>query len=262
VCFPGGDEDVSEPTPAWALEEVLDGVATAGFGGIGLDHYTIGAFVRAGGCVDDLGPMLRARGLSCTDVGVVPLGADDVVDAAQDLARTAQVTGARLCIAALLEPIDDSVAIRQLHAAADVLADAAVRLAFEFTAYGHTRTLADAMRICEAVGWDRCGLLVDTWHVFRGGEPVSVLRSLAGEQIALVHVNDGPPRSDIEPVFEGRFRRQAPGTGTFALDEFAAALDASGYRGPISVEVLSTTFRKLPPAEGARQLMRSLRALV
>lgn len=260
--FPGGDEDVLEPTPAWTLGEVLDGVAAAGFAGVGLDHYTLGAFVRAGGRVDDLGPMLRTRGLSCTDVGVVQLGENDVAPAAHELARVARPTGATLCIAALLQPIADAVAIRQLDAAADVLADAGVRLAFEFTAYGPARTLANAIRICEAVGWERCGLLIDTWHVFRGGEPLSLLRSLDGEQVALVHVNDGPSPSGIDPVFEGRFGRQAPGTGTFALDEFAAALDEIGYRGPISVEVLSTALRTLPPAEGARQLMRSLRAWV
>jgi sugar phosphate isomerase/epimerase len=253
---------VLEPTPAWTLEEVLDGIAAAGFAGVGLDHYTVGAFVRAGGRVDDLGRMLRTRGLSCTDVGVVPLGDGDVVDAAHELARVARATGATLCIAALLQPIDDAVAIRQLDAAAEPLAGAGVRLAFEFTAYGHTRTLADAIRICGAVGWERCGLLVDTWHVFRGGEPMSLLRSVDGEQVALVHVNDGPSPSEIDPVFEGRFRRLAPGTGTFALDAFAAALDEIGYRGPISVEVLSSELRMLPPAEGARQLMRSLRAWV
>jgi len=262
VSFPGGDEELLEPTPAWTLDEVLDGVAAAGFAGVGLDHYTVGAFVRAGGRVEELAPMLHARGLACTDVGVVPLGEDDVVEAARGLARTGRLVGAPLCIAALIQPVDDDAAIRQLNAAADELADAGVRLAFEFAAYGHTRTLADAVRICDAVGWERCGLLVDTWHVFRGGEPMALLRSLAGDQIALVHVNDGAPPSRIDPVFDGRFRRLAPGTGTFALDEFGAALDGIGYRGPVSIEVLSTALRKLPPAEGARQLMRSLRSWV
>jgi sugar phosphate isomerase/epimerase len=253
VRFPGGDEDVSEPTPRWPLEAVLDGAAAAGFAAVGLDHYT----TTAQGRVDDLGGMLSARGLRCTDVGVLPVGEPGVAEAAEQLARTASVTGAKLCIAAFYGPAPD--AVRDLRASAEILADAGLRLALEFTAYGELRSLSRASELCEAVGWDRCGLLVDTWHFFRGGAPWPLLRALRGDQIALVHVNDGAPPSGLDGVFEGRFRRLPPGQGTFAIEEFAAALDAAGYDGPISVEVLSTELRRLPPAEGARQLLDSLR---
>ena len=207
VRFPGGDEDVSEPTPAWPLEAVLDGVAAAGFAAAGLDHYTTAAHGR----VDDLGAMLVARGLRCTDVGVLPIGERGIVEAAHRLAHTASATGATLCIAAFYAPAPDPVL--DLRAAAEILADAGVRLALEFTAYGDLRSLSKASDLCAAVGWERCGLLVDTWHFFRGGEPWPLLCRLRGDQIALVHVNDGAPASDIDPVFEGRFRRLPPGAG-------------------------------------------------
>jgi sugar phosphate isomerase/epimerase len=252
VRFPGGDEDVSEPTPAWPLEEVLDAVAAAGFGAVGLDHYTTAAHGR----VDELGAMLSARGLRCTDVGVLPVGEPGVAEAAEQLARTASATGAKLCIAAFYGPAADPVG--DLRAAADVLSEAGVRLALEFTAYGDLRTLARASELCEAVGWDRCGLLVDTWHFFRSGAPWPLLRSLRGDRVALVHVNDGAPASGIDPVFEGRFRRLPPGAGAFAIDRFAEAIDATGYDGPISVEVLSTELRRRAPEEVARILHRSL----
>jgi sugar phosphate isomerase/epimerase len=254
VRFPGGDEDVSEPTPAWPLDAVLDAAAAAGFAAVGLDHYTTAAHGR----VDDVGAMLSARGLLCTDVGVLPVGEHGIVGAAERLAHAASVTGAKLCIAAFYGPARD--AVRDLRASAEVLADAGARLALEFTAYGELRSLARAHELCEAVGWDRCGVLVDTWHFFRGGAAWPLLRRLHGDQIALVHVNDGPPASGLDPVFEGRFRRLPIGAGTFAIDEFAATLDAIGYRGPISVEVLSTELRRLPPADGARQLLDSVRA--
>ncbi len=254
VQFPGGDEDVAEPTPAWPLETVLDGAAAAGFAAVGLDHYTTGAHGR----VDDLGTMLTARGLRCSDVGVLPIGGHGVVEAADHLARTAATTGAKLCIAALYAPTARADAIRQLRASADIFEAAGLRIALEFTAYGALQSPQAAVDLCEAVGWDRCGLLVDTWHFFRGGEPWALLRALDGDQIALVHVNDGPPANGLEPVFEGRFRRLPAGAGTFAIDEFAATLDAIGYRGPVSVEVLSTELRRLPPADGARRLFDSL----
>ena len=255
VRFPGGDEDVAEPTPAWPLETVLDGAAAAGFAAVGLDHYTTGAHGR----IDDLGTMLSARGLRCSDVGVLPIGEQGVVEAAENLAHVASVTGATLCIAAFYAPAARADAVRQLRLSADILEAAGVRIALEFTAYGALQSLPAAVDLCEAVGWDRCGLLVDTWHFFRLGAPWPLLRALDGDQIALVHVNDGPPANGLDPVFEGRFRRLPVGAGSFAIDEFAGALDAIGYRGPVSVEVLSTELRRLPPAEGARQLLQSLR---
>jgi sugar phosphate isomerase/epimerase len=259
VRWPGGDEDVAEPTPAWPLETVLDAAACAGFEAVGLDHYTIGAYVRDGGRLDDVGGLLQTRGLRCTDVGVLPIGLGDAAVAAQEIASTATVTGAPVCIAALYADVAAADATSELRAAAEVLDDVGVRIAFEFTAYGHRRSLADAIGLCRAVGWQRCGLLVDSWHVFRGGEPLTLLRSLAADQIALVHVNDAPPESGFDPMFEGRFRRAVPGRGTFPLDAFFDALDTVGYDGTVSVEVLSSELRSQPPHEGARRLLQSLR---
>jgi sugar phosphate isomerase/epimerase len=63
----------------------------------------------------------------------------------------------------------------------------------------------------------------------------------------------------LDPLFEGRFVRLLLVAGTFPLGEFAEALAATGYRGTISVEVLATELRRLPPHVGARQLLQSLR---
>ncbi len=248
-----------EPAPEWPLEAILDGAAAAGFRAVGLDRHTVARHLDAGGSVERLGEELRARGLSCTDVGVLPLGTPGVLDAAELLARLASATGADICLAAHYAPTSFEAATRELSAAAAILADAGATLVLEFVTYGPLRSLEDAAGLCEAVGWDRCRLLVDTWHVFRGGEPLSRLRSLDGEQIGLVHLNDGAATPLDDAVLEGRFGRLVPGSGAFPLAEFAAAVDATGYRGPVGVEVLSEELRRRPPVEGARELMRSLR---
>ena len=138
-----------------------------------------------------------------------------------------------------------------------MLDEAGLRIALEFAPYGGLRTLSDAIDVCAAVGWERCGLLVDTWHFFRSGEPWQLLRSLDADQIALVHVNDAPAM-ERELVFESRFRRLPPGSGTFPLAAFADALAAVGYDGVVSIEVLSSALRRRPPADGARELLESL----
>ena len=125
--------------------------------------------------------------------------------------------------------------------------------------YGGVRSLSEGIDVCSAVGWDRCGLLVDTWHFFRGGERWPLLRSLAASQIVLVHLNDAPePVGDL--VYDSRFLRTPPGEGTFPLAGFLELLDEIGYDGVVSLEVLSAELRSRPPAEGARDLFHAARA--
>jgi sugar phosphate isomerase/epimerase len=240
------------PEPLRSLDEVLDGAAAAGFTRVGLDVFSVDGRV-------DVAAALAERGLECSDVGVLALGSPGARESAERLARLAAAVGAPFCIAAVPHPLPREAAIRHLHAAATTLAEAGARIALEFTAYGGLTRLADAVALCEAVGWERCGVLVDTWHFFRTGEPWPLLRSLDADRVAVVHVNDGPRGGGADPLAEGRFGRLPPGYGEFPLDAFAAALESIGYRGAIAVEVLSDDVRLLPPRLGARLLMTSLR---
>jgi sugar phosphate isomerase/epimerase len=203
---------------------------------------------------------VRRRGLVCTDVGVLPLGTPGVLAAAESLAQLASATGAGICIAALYTPLTNEAAVAELRGCADVFASEDVMIALEFVSYGVVRTLADAVETCSSVGWERCRLLVDTWHFFRGAEPWSLLCSLDGDQIGLLHVNDGAREREGDPVVEGRSRRLPVGAGEFPIGELAAAVAASGYRGVVSTEVLSAELRAKSPEEGARILIDSLRS--
>src|SRR5207248_6838059 len=77
------------PVPEWPLEAMLDGAAAGGFTAVGLDRHTVARHIDAGGRVEGLGEQLKARGLRCTDVGVLPVGTPDVRAAAELLARMA-----------------------------------------------------------------------------------------------------------------------------------------------------------------------------
>jgi sugar phosphate isomerase/epimerase len=248
-----------DPLPAWPLDDLLDAASEAGFTSVGLDGYTLRRHVAEGGRIDDLGDGLRSRGLTCTDVGVLRLGTSDLGSEAETLAQVASVTGARVCIDAFARDLAHEQAIAELHQCAEILAPTRVRLALEFVAYSGLRQLVDAAALCAAVGWERCGLLVDTWHFFRSGAPWAELHSLDDERVALVHVNDGPLEPGAEPIVEGRFRRRPPGAGSFPFAEFAAALDAIAYSGPLGVEVLSDDVRELHPRAGAQLLFDSMR---
>lgn len=232
---------------------MLAGAARAGFRNVGLDDLTV-----AGREPGEIAALLRSHDLTCTDVGVLRVGEGDVREAAARLAALASDAGAGVCIAALYTATPNA-AIPLLRAATTVLAESGVRAALEFAPYGALPTLADAITVCDAVGWDRCGLLVDSWHFFRSGEPWELLRSLDRTRIALVHINDALPLESGDLEHESRFRRAPPGDGTLELAAFAAALAALRYEGIVSVEVLSGELRSRPPAEGAAELLDSVR---
>ena len=239
------------PAPTVSLEAFLDGAAGAGWRAVGLDVYSLGDRDVA-----HLPEQLHRRGLTCSDVGVLPLGTADVVSAARRLASLGEASSAQLCIAAFGAELDPDRAATELRECVEILGASGIRVALEFASYGGLRRLDDAIDLCEAIGWKRCGVLVDTWHFFRTGEPWAALEWLNGDQIALVHVNDGPADAAADLVHESRFGRLPVGAGAFHLADFVAALDS--YSGPFSSEVLSDAIRLRPVTEGARTLLAAI----
>jgi sugar phosphate isomerase/epimerase len=254
--FPDADDPAAVPIPARRVSELLRAAASAGFRAVGVDALSAGTLgVDAG---DHIGELLRQHRLVCTEVGVLAVrpGADA---GAAELAKLAVSTGARTCVTvADLQAGRDLVAA--LEACAEVLTDAGVRMALEFLPYGPLANLADAVAVCDAVGWERCGVLLDTWHFFNSGRPWELLRSLSGAQIALVQINDAPPPNGSPLRHESRFRRVPPGAGTFALVEFVATLESIGYDGVVSPEVLSRALIAGDVEDTARALRGALLA--
>lgn len=246
--------DGGPATAAYPLETLADAARDAGFDAVGIDTTTV-----EGREADDVARVLRERGLGCTDVGILFLGRSRTLAEAERLAGLAAATGAGACIAVPIRPYEPAALVDELAACAEILGSAGARLALEFVPYAHLQTLGEAIDLCAATGWERCGVLLDIWHFVRSGAPWDTLRSLAGEQIALVHADDAPePIAD--PDHESRFRRVPIGEGTFPVGAFVQVLEEIGYAGPVSVEVLSAELKAGPPLAYARALRESARA--
>jgi sugar phosphate isomerase/epimerase len=71
-----------------------------------------------------------------------------------------------------------------------------------------------------------------------------------------VQFSDGLPAGP-DPGHDTLHRRALPGDGEFDLAGFTARLRANGFRGPVSVEVLSDDLRALPVEEFARRTMET-----
>lgn len=254
--------------------DVITAIADAGWSAVGVDLDLVTALGDELGRPADtavdaaLAQLLLFAGLRATDVAVLVLHADAaaVVARARRLAALAAVIGARRCVIAFVDgpqALDpgSAEAVDLLSACIDVLGAAGVRGALEFVPYGPLATLAAARTLCTAVGTERCGLLVDSWHVIVGGG-LAELAELTTDELALVQFNDAvPPERGADLARHSRERRELPGDGRFDLDGFVAAVAATGYDGVVSPEILSVRWRRAPLAEFAAELHRRSLAL-
>lgn len=113
--------------------------------------------------------------------------------------------------------------------------------------------VADVETALETIAGNRtAGLVIDSWHVFRGGIPLDALRSLAPQQILCIQVNDAAAQIS-GPLQIDTLDRKFCGEGCFDLAGFVAALDATGVDIPLSVEVISPTVAAMDVREAARR---------
>ena len=247
-----------------SLADVLAAASAGGFSSVGLDAWSVAAQVERGRTVAELTSMLEQMGLRCTDV--LPLVVGDDTDAAVEsaglLAALATTIGASVCATAIGPEVSDPGDRRAregLRRCAEVLDAAGVRMAIEYLPYSCVASVAEAMELCDAVGWDAAGLLVDSWHTFVTGQ-VAALGALSADDIALVQYSDGVIPGPDKVREASRHHRRLPGRGEFDLAAFVEAVAATGYTGIVSPEVLSAEVRSAPPAPFAVDLHRALHA--
>jgi sugar phosphate isomerase/epimerase len=227
------------------LLEVVEATRRAGFDAIGIDVRSIASH----GSVDDVASAITDSGMRCSDVaGLIPGADKDHIGAARNVASLAELLGAPVCVASVHTAPPWSELVEQITEAAAVLWDHGCRLAIEFIPYGPVRDLLTAKRLCSEVGWQRCGVVIDSLHFFRSGAPYDELTSLQPRDVAAVQWSDAPRAPRTSLVDEARHGRLLPGDGDLALPRLAESLRTLGYDGIVTAEVLSAELRVANPA--------------
>ena len=147
---------------------------------------------------------------------------------------------------------DDEAAVDDLGRLAERAGHRGIIVGYEALAWGrHVRTWAHAWRIVEAVGQPSLGLIVDSFHTLSLGDDPSGLAQVPGERIVFVQVADAP-RLQMDVLSWSRHFRCFPGQGDLDVAGFLAAVLASGYGGPVSLEVFNDEFRAASTRQTAR----------
>ncbi|NBE97948.1 TIM barrel protein [Nonomuraea sp. KC401] len=156
---------------------------------------------------------------------------------------------------------DDDLAAEQLHVLADRAARRGLRIAYEGLAWGRfVNTLEHAWRIVQRAGHPALGLCIDSFHVFaRDDDPASV-RAVSGSKVFHLQLADAP-RLNMDALEGSEHHRLFPGQGVFDLADFVGHVLATGYDGPLSLEVFNDVCRQADPRHVAVDAMRSLLSL-
>ncbi|HSS10372.1 MAG TPA: sugar phosphate isomerase/epimerase [Acidimicrobiales bacterium] len=245
------------------LPDVLAAASEAGFTRVGLDIWGVEVYLAEGGGPADLRCLLDDNGLSCTDVMALPVGPDieHTLDRARRLAEIVALTDAHVCGVAFEQGVDPfaNEARTTLSRCTDIVADAGARVALEYLPYSPLPRVAQARALCDDLGCQRAGLLVDSWHTLVGDQ-LPDISGIPAAAVTIIQFSDAltPLSGDLHD--ESRNLRRLPGEGNLRLGDFVQAIRDTGYAGLVSPEVLSTRVRQGSPLEFARSVRAAMTA--
>jgi sugar phosphate isomerase/epimerase len=144
----------------------------------------------------------------------------------------------------------------QWHRISEAFANAGTVIALEFMPFSNISTLDRAVELVKTAGHPAGGLMIDMWHIMRGGEhQLAQVADVPLELITGVELDDG----DAEQVGDGYsdtvLRRRLPGQGAWPVHELIRILQDKGWTGPWGVEILSETYRVRPLGEALPEVV-------
>ena len=249
------------------LPEKLNAISAAGFDGIEIFEQD---FITFDGRPKDVGQMVRDQGLEITLFqpfrdfeGLPEPYRSKAFDRAERKFDIMQELGADLilmcssCHPASLGGIDR--AADDFRELGDRAAKRNVRLGYEALCWGkHVNDHRDAWEIVRRTEHPNVGLILDSFHTLGRKIDTETIRSIPGDRIFFIQLADAPA-INMDLLYWSRHFRNMPGEGDLDVKSFMKAVAATGYNGPISLEIFNDQFRggssKLVAADGYRSLI-------
>ncbi|HCL2746308.1 TPA: sugar phosphate isomerase/epimerase and 4-hydroxyphenylpyruvate domain-containing protein, partial [Pseudomonas aeruginosa EF8E] len=248
------------------LPEKLEAIAAAGFDGVeifenDLLHYD-GSPRDVRRLCADLGleillfqPFRDFEGCRRERLGRNLERAERKFDLMQELGTDLVLVCSNVAADALGEP---ALLADDLWQLAERAAVRGLRIGYEALAWGRqVNTWEQAWDLVRRADQANLGLILDSFHTLSlDGDPRGIA-DLPGEKIFFVQMADAPLLA-MDVLEWSRHFRCFPGQGGFDLAGFLAPVVASGYRGPLSLEVFNDGFRAAPTRANAVDGLRSL----
>lgn len=120
----------------------------------------------------------------------------------------------------------------------------------EFMPFRGMANLSDAWDIVKAVNPGNAGILIDVWHFSKGAYELDLLRTIPGEYLVGMQVDDGMMRQVGSSLFDDTSNyRNFPGEGEMAVVEIIKIVADKGHLRHVGPEVFSLEADALSPTE-------------
>ena len=251
---------------AGTLPEKLEAAASVGFNGVELFENDLLTF---DGTPAEVRRICRELGLAITafqpfrDFEAMPEPerarnlerADRKFDVMQALGTDLMLVCSNVHPAVIDDPARAAADLRTL---AERAAGRGLRIAYEALAWGrHVRRWSQAWQIVQLADHPAFGLVLDSFHTLALRDDFAGIATLPAEKLFFVQLADAPSMS-TDLLSWSRHFRNFPGQGDLDVVGFLRTVLASGYSGPLSLEVFNDEFRAAPARLTARDGLRSL----
>ncbi|KFI24671.1 3-keto-5-aminohexanoate cleavage protein [Haematobacter missouriensis] len=252
------------------LPEKLRAIASAGFDGIEIFEQD---FIASDFSPREVGRMVRDHGLEIMlfqpfrDFETLPdplrRRAFARAERKFDLMAELEVDLMLVCSSvhpAALGGVDRAAS--DFRALGEIAATRGIRVGYEALCWGRfVRDHRDAWEIVRRADHPNIGLILDSFHTLGPSIDPETIREIPGDRIFFVQLADAP-RIEMDLLYWSRHFRNMPGEGDLDVPAFMRAVMATGYAGPISLEIFNDQFRSGLPRLVANDGKRSLIGLM
>jgi len=234
------------------VEEQIDLTAEAGFDGIELWVSDVEKYIQGGGTPEALAERLKRTGLHLENmIAFSTWISDDPVKRfegqkkmRQDMELTARLGGKYIAAPVQgIRSIEKSKLPEYAERYLQILesGDATgVSPILELWGAGALNQLSDTASITIGTGHPKANMLLDFYHLYRGGNSFESLRQINCAMLPVFHINDYPAQPVRTELTDGD--RVFPGDGICPFNEVLPLLYQLGFRGGLSVELFNKSY--------------------
>ena len=261
--------------PKLGIEKEVEIAGAAGYDAIEPWIPTLREFVSGGGKLADLGKRISDAGLTVESaIGFAQWIVDDekrrkeaLEEAKRDMEMLREIGGTRIAAPPVGAHQGDSpklnlqVVAERFRALLEVGDEAGVVPQLEIWGFSNNLSrLGEAMYVVGETGHPKACLLLDIYHLYRGGSDFTGLGLLSDNALQVFHVNDYPATPSREKMNDAD--RIYPGDGIAPMSQILNAIGGHGRSIVLSLELFNRDYWKLDPLEVAKTGLARMKAAV
>lgn len=261
--------------PKLGIEREVDIAGLAGYDAIEPWVPTLREFVSGGGKLTDLGKRIADAGLTVESaIGFAQWIVDDekrrkeaLEEAKRDMDMLHEIGGTRIAAPPVGAHQGDSAKIElqvvaeRFRALLEVGDQTGVVPQLEIWGFSKNLSrLGEVMYVVGESGHPKACLLLDIYHLYRGGSDFTGLDLMSDSALQVFHVNDypaTPPRDKMNDA-----DRVYPGDGIAPMSRILNAIGGNGRSIVLSLELFNRDYWKLDPLEVAKTGLAKMKAAV